>query len=155
MSYEYRANHDERPSANVTSVGWHPIDGESKQWAQDASLPPLSPQQLRLTIPGRCRLAHAQVFRALWSRGFFITCGSNFGADYLCYPGDPMRHHAHLLVHVARPGQPQNAIELAAAARLANSVKKAAVLAEQDLGRAFRYTQGRFEHLLLCSRAFH
>lgn len=112
------------------TTGWYAIDGECGEWKlQSASLPRLSPQQLRLADRGQ-RLLHAQVFRALWSRGFFITCGSTFGADYLCYPGDPMRHHAHLLVHVARPGRPPPTIELSCASRLANSVKKASVLAE-------------------------
>ena len=88
----------------------------------------LTQEQVRLASCSR--LLHAQVFRALWTRGFFITSGSCFGADYLCYPGDPLRHHAHLLVHVARPGRPMRTVEIACAARLANSVKKTAVLAE-------------------------
>jgi tRNA-splicing endonuclease subunit Sen34 len=26
-------------------------------------------------------------FRALWSRGFYITSGEKFGGDFLVYPG--------------------------------------------------------------------
>ena len=33
-------------------------------------------------------------------------------APRLPHPGDPPRHHAHLLVHVARPGKPMRQIEL-------------------------------------------
>ena len=116
-----------RAAQPFPTSGWFPIDAECADWTQ-RSLPRLEPHQLRLAAGNR--LLHAQVFRALWSRGFFITSGSGFGADYLCYPGDPMRHHAHLLIHVARPGRPLEGIELSCAARLANSVKKSAVLAE-------------------------
>ena len=49
---------------------------------------PLAPAQLRLAGAGR--LVHAQVFRELWRRGYFVTAGQTFGADYLCYPGAPL-----------------------------------------------------------------
>jgi tRNA-splicing endonuclease subunit Sen34 len=119
----------------LPTSGWYSIEAECNEWKQRcATLPRLAPDQLSLCAPAATRQLHARVFRELWSRGFFITCGSSFGADYLCYPGDPMRHHAHLLVHVARPGRPPKGIELACAARLANSVKKTAVLAESAGG---------------------
>ena len=111
-------------------VGFHAIDSECPAW-QESNLRPLDPQQVRLAGDGS-RLLHAAIFRALWQRGFYITSGSGFGAEYLAYPGDPLRHHAHLLVHVARPGKPMRQIELSCCARLANTVKKTAVLGEPD-----------------------
>ena len=90
-------------------------------------LPLLTPEQVRLT--GGRRLAHARVYRALWERGLFVTLGSAFGSDYLCYPADPMRHHAHMMVQVALAGRAPRAVELACFARLAGSVKKGAYLA--------------------------
>ncbi|CAH2039632.1 unnamed protein product, partial [Iphiclides podalirius] len=30
-----------------------------------------------------------QIFKDLWYKGHYITCGSKFGCDYLLYPGDP------------------------------------------------------------------
>jgi len=39
----------------------------------------------------RCRYL---VFRDLHKRGFSITAGSKFGADFLLYPGDPTQFHA-------------------------------------------------------------
>ena len=128
---------DTPQEARLPITGWHGIDAECATWV-DAALVPLSAHQLRLASSGR--MLHAQVFRALWLRGFFITSGSGFGADYLCYPGDPLRHHAHLLVHVGRPGRPMRLAELACAARLANSVKKTAVLAESGEGADVRFT---------------
>lgn len=44
-------------------------------------LPSISVSRLRLIKPDR--VAHIDVFRELWSRGFFITPGQTFGADYL------------------------------------------------------------------------
>ena len=82
------------------------------------------------TCEGSCPLLRARVFRALWSRGLFVVLGSGFGADFLCYHGDPLRSHAHLLVHVAQPGRCWKPVELVCATRLAISVKKAAVLAQ-------------------------
>lgn len=131
---------DEKPPWPPTN-GWMCFDAECPAWASNAELSAMTPSQVRLTdINGR--LLHAQVFRALWQRGFYITCGSGFGADYLCYPGDPMRHHAHLLVHVPLAGvPPMNNVERACAARLANSVKKTAVLAEAAAdGAEVRFT---------------
>jgi hypothetical protein len=126
------------PAAPLPQSGWFGIAAESAEWAADEELAQLAPAQLRL-VPG-ARPLHAQVYRALWARGFYITSGSGFGADYLAYPGDPLRHHAHLIVHVARPGRPMRAAELACAARLANSVKKTAVLAEAAEATDVRFT---------------
>jgi len=107
------------------------ISTECTEWAQEA-LPRLEPAQIRLASAGTGRLLHALTFRALWERGLYITPATAFGADYLCYKGDPFRHHAHLLVHVMPPGRKMRPVELACAARLASSVKKSAVLAECD-----------------------
>lgn len=40
------------------------------------------------------------VFRDLHSRGFRITGGSKFGADFLLYPGDPTLYHAQFCVRI-------------------------------------------------------
>ena len=82
-----------------------------------------------LRANGHDRLNHARVYRALWQKGFYTTAGLNFGADYLCYEGDPFLHHAHMLVHVTPAGCIPRAVELSCFARLAGSVKKRACLA--------------------------
>ncbi|TMW53755.1 hypothetical protein DOY81_001160 [Sarcophaga bullata] len=38
------------------------------------------------------------VFRDLWRRGKYVTCGDAFGADFLLYPGDPLIYHASHIV---------------------------------------------------------
>jgi len=108
---------------------------ECNQWA-GLPLPVLAPKQLRLA--GKGRLCQAQVYRALWERGHFVTPGSAFGSDYLCYPADPFRHHAHIMVHIAPPGRALRAVELACFARLAASVKKAAFVATYHAGGEVR-----------------
>ncbi len=128
---------DEAPAAH----GFHEIHTECPGWAE-LPLPALDPEQMRAIVAGAGRLPHAMAFRALWERGLYITPALAFGADYLCYRGDPMRHHAHLLVHVSRPGRALRPVELACAARLAGSVKKAAVLAEcSDEGGRVRFIE--------------
>jgi tRNA splicing endonuclease len=124
-------------SGPPTTSTWIHIDGACAAWAE-APLPKLLPAQIRLA--GANRLLHAAVFRSLWSKGFWITTSSSFGADYLCYPGDPMRHHAHVLIHVSRPGRPIRALEQGCTARLANSVKKTGVLAEVIDGGEVRFS---------------
>ena len=31
------------------------------------------------------------IFTDLWKKGFYITEGEKFGADFLAYPGDPLK----------------------------------------------------------------
>ena len=41
--------------------------------------------------PSRIQQCRKLAFFDLWRRGFFLTDGSKFGADFLTYPGDPIR----------------------------------------------------------------
>jgi hypothetical protein len=54
------------------------------------------------TAAERVRLS---VFRDLWQRGHYLTAGVKFGGDYLVYPGEPSRFHAHYVAWVQRPDQ--------------------------------------------------
>ena len=114
------------PPAPPGALGCRTVDGECKLWSE-LSLPTLTADMLRAADSGR--LNHARVYRALWQKGFYATAGLNFGADYLCYEGDPFLHHAHMLVHVTLPERMPRAVELSYLARLAGSVKKRACLA--------------------------
>ena len=111
------------------------FSAECPTWALEP-LEPLSPEQLRLAGCGR--LLHAQVFRALWQRGLYVTSAATFGADYMCYHGDPLRYHAHMLVQVALPGRAPRAVEMACSARLATSVKKTVYIASCGVGAEVR-----------------
>lgn len=116
------------------------VDGSSGTYGaiRDVRPEPVPLQALRLNRTDR-ELQRAHVFRQLWARGHFVTSGAAFGADYLCYPGDPIQHHAHLLVHVTCTARPLRPLELVAAARLAASVKKTAALAEVVDGSRVRF----------------
>ncbi|XP_072947420.1 tRNA-splicing endonuclease subunit Sen34 [Epargyreus clarus] len=70
------------------------------------------------------------VYKNLWEKGHYITSGSKFGADFLVYPGDPVKFHATYMVKCIDSSKtfvrPAN---LVAFGRLAVSVNKLAVLA--------------------------
>lgn len=66
-------------------------------------------------------------FLDLWRRGFYVTSGGKFGADYLAYLGDPLRFHAQFIVKcmdktIMKPK------EIIACGRLGQSVRKTVVL---------------------------
>ncbi|XP_036326553.1 tRNA-splicing endonuclease subunit Sen34-like isoform X2 [Rhagoletis pomonella] len=45
-----------------------------------------------------------QVFSEFWTRGYYVTAGDSFGADFLLYPGDPLQYHAsHIVVLLKTP----------------------------------------------------
>ncbi|XP_061398332.1 tRNA-splicing endonuclease subunit Sen34-like [Musca vetustissima] len=72
-----------------------------------------------------------QVFRDLWSRGKFVTCGDAFGADFLIYPGDPLQYHASHVVILLENGT-MKALELVANVRLSVMVNKLCMVAYFD-----------------------
>jgi len=57
------------------------------------------------------------VFKDLQSKGFRITGGSKFGADFLLYPGDPTLYHAQFCVRLYPVDTPIVPAVLAAACR--------------------------------------
>ncbi|KAJ1649905.1 tRNA-splicing endonuclease subunit [Coemansia sp. RSA 1836] len=72
------------------------------------------------------------MYRDLHSRGFFITRGIKFGADYMLYPGEPMRYHSHYVVSLVEHDQAITPRELVALGRLGTSVKKTRFLCSWD-----------------------
>ncbi|XP_074872132.1 tRNA-splicing endonuclease subunit Sen34 [Carettochelys insculpta] len=81
-----------------------------------------------------------QVFRELWGRGYYLSGGSKFGGDFLVYPGDPLRFHAHYIALCCPPGTPLPLCALVAAARLGTSVKKTLLLCSQSTDGAVLFT---------------
>ncbi|XP_029440957.1 tRNA-splicing endonuclease subunit Sen34 [Rhinatrema bivittatum] len=81
-----------------------------------------------------------QVFRDLWERGYFITGGSKFGGDFLVYPGDPMRFHAHYIAVCAAPDEPLPLCNIVGAGRLGCNVKKTVLLCSAQRDGAVSYT---------------
>ena len=121
------------PAADAATGSSDAAAGGSSDAAADDAEPPervVPLEEIRLLRPER--LMYAKVFRDLWTQGHFVTMGARFGGDFLAYAGDPMRVHAHLIVHVIPSASEMVATELVACARLANTAKKTAALAIVD-----------------------
>ena len=72
----------------------------------------------------------AAAFADLHARGYALTPGGNFGADWLAYPADPVLYHAQLAVRAGGAGnEALDPTLLAAAARGAHAARKHLVLA--------------------------
>ena len=114
------------PAASEDGNSCLRIEASRADWLT-CELPRLLARDLRAAE--KARVHHAEVFRQLWVRGFYVTSGATYGADYLCYAGDPICFHAHILVILIPPGQRLGPAELLCVARLASSTKKQPVLA--------------------------
>ncbi|XP_066565648.1 tRNA-splicing endonuclease subunit Sen34 [Amia ocellicauda] len=85
--------------------------------------------------------ARYQVFRDLRQRGYYITSAGKFGGDYLVYPGDPLRFHAHFIA-VCLPMESETPVsDFLALSRLGANVKKTVLLCSPDTdGQEVVYT---------------
>ena len=100
------------------------------------------------------RTLKARVFRELHDLGYTLTGGLKFGADFLCYRGDPCTCHAEFCLTVLEGGSQLAALQLLAAARTAHAARKHYVLAcpvnptEAGAGETGRgATTGTFRYL--------
>ncbi|XP_010901579.1 tRNA-splicing endonuclease subunit Sen34 isoform X2 [Esox lucius] len=73
----------------------------------------------------KCRF---QVFKDLRRRGFYLTSAGKFGGDYLVYPGDPLRFHAHFIAVCVSMDESMPLCDVLAIARLGSNVKKTVLL---------------------------
>ncbi|EJT47118.1 hypothetical protein A1Q1_04111 [Trichosporon asahii var. asahii CBS 2479] len=72
--------------------------------------------------------AIASVFRKLHSNGLRMGLGPRFGGEYLVYPGDFLRYHAHFTSQVVKNNEPIRPAELIAWGRLGTGTKKASLI---------------------------
>lgn len=70
-----------------------------------------------------------KTFKDLWEKGHYLTPGQKFGADYLVYPGDPIKFHSQYLVICLDRDEALATTELVSLGRLGTSVRKTVVLA--------------------------
>ncbi|GKT45507.1 putative tRNA-splicing endonuclease subunit tsp-5 [Colletotrichum spaethianum] len=68
--------------------------------------------------------AAGPLHRHLQSKGYFMTPGLRFGADYSVYPGDPLRYHAHFLATNYDWDEKIPMLDVVGSGRLGTSVKK-------------------------------
>lgn len=64
------------------------------------------------------------LYKHLNARGYFITPGIRFGADYSVYPGDPFRYHAHFMATSYGWDEEISVLDLVTGGRLGTGVKK-------------------------------
>ncbi|KAK9397506.1 tRNA-splicing endonuclease subunit Sen34 [Crotalus adamanteus] len=81
-----------------------------------------------------------RIFQDLWERGYYVTTGSKFGGDFLVYPGDPMRFHAHYIALCFSKDVPISLCDIISAGRLGTNVKKTVLLCSVDQEGTIAYT---------------
>ncbi|KAK4528720.1 hypothetical protein GAYE_SCF63G6665 [Galdieria yellowstonensis] len=95
------------------------------------------------------------VFHDLWKRGFYLSSGVKFGADFLGYADDPILFHASLAVVVAEEDSNISPRDLVAFGRLGVSTKKRAALAyirTLKNGGGEDFPSSLYEVVYLCIR---
>ncbi|KAG7388779.1 hypothetical protein PHYPSEUDO_011798 [Phytophthora pseudosyringae] len=65
-----------------------------------------------------------QVFRDLWERGYIVTFGSKFGADFLIYKDNPKHAHAVALIVLKEYEEEFARVDVVSFCRVAKMVKK-------------------------------
>ncbi|KAJ3590461.1 hypothetical protein NHX12_008412 [Muraenolepis orangiensis] len=78
--------------------------------------------------------ARFRVFRDLRQRGYYLTSAGKFGGDFLVYPGDPLRFHAHFIVVCLALEEELPLLDILAVARLGSNVKKTVLLCSPGPG---------------------
>lgn len=86
------------------------------------------------------RDARYQVFRDLRGRGFYLTSAGKFGGDFLVYPGDPLRFHAHFIAVCLSLEDAVCPLDVLAVARLGSNVKKTVLLCSPGTDGRVLYT---------------
>ncbi|KAM9481332.1 tRNA-splicing endonuclease subunit Sen34 [Clarias gariepinus] len=69
-----------------------------------------------------------RVYKDLRGKGFYLTAAGKFGGDYLVYPGDPLRFHAHFIALCLAMDEKLPIFDVFAIARLGSNVKKTVIL---------------------------
>ncbi|XP_072102250.1 tRNA-splicing endonuclease subunit Sen34 [Mobula birostris] len=114
----------------------HPRSLQPLDWrlpSPDWPYPGLESHQLRYAV-----------FRDLRARGYYLTAGGKFGGDFLVYPGDPLRFHAHYIALCVPYGQQLPLQETVTAGRLGSNVKKTVLLCSVAEGGQVVYTSLRW-----------
>lgn len=70
-------------------------------------------------------------YKHLNSKGYYITPGIRFGADYSVYPGDPFRYHAHFMATSFGWDEEITLLDLVSGGRLGTGVKKGFLIGGQ------------------------
>ncbi len=102
------------------------VEGKTKRAVRKSALL----KTARVTYRG-FRLAY-QVYKDLRNKGYIVTPGIKFGADFAVYEHGPGIDHAPFIVSVETPGSVMGPFEVVRAGRLATTVRKQFILAIPD-----------------------
>lgn len=107
-------------------------------WQPDHPLPssplPRAPSALNW-CPDCPQSPRTAVAKDLRQRGYHITAGGKFGGDFLVYPGEAARFHAHFIAMCVRGEKALPLRELLTAGRLACNVNKSVLLCSRGRER--------------------
>ncbi|XP_078064242.1 tRNA-splicing endonuclease subunit Sen34 [Mustelus asterias] len=84
------------------------------------------------------------VFKDLHTKGYQLTGGGKFGGDFLVYPGDPMRFHAHFIAICIPYEKGLPLQDIVTAGRLGSNVKKTVLLCSVREDETVVYTSLRW-----------
>lgn len=84
--------------------------------------------------------ARYRVFSDLRGRGFYMTSAGKFGGDFLVYPGDPLRFHAHFIAVCVGLDEALPLLDVLSVARLGSNVKKTVLLCSPGPDGGIIYT---------------
>ncbi|KAI0811170.1 hypothetical protein BC629DRAFT_1281246 [Irpex lacteus] len=116
--------------ASSSSLPWYSSEGQETTYAtiDDARAAGI------WTYPSTpFERAKCAVYRDLWEKGHYMGGGIRFGADFLVYPGDPLRYHSHFAASVIESTTSTiKPMEIVAHGRLGTATKKAHLLCGWD-----------------------
>lgn len=72
------------------------------------------------------------MYKFLMEKGFYLMPGLRFGCQYMVYPGDPLRYHAHYNALGKSWMEPFPILDIVSSGRLATSVKKCWVIGAES-----------------------
>ncbi|KAF8464156.1 hypothetical protein BDZ91DRAFT_776868 [Kalaharituber pfeilii] len=81
---------------------------------------PTTPAEL-IPKPSPTRYA---IYRHLHSHDYYLSPGIRFGAQFMAYPGDPLRFHSHFVVNGLGWDEEINVMDIVGGGRLGTGVKK-------------------------------
>ncbi|RPB04548.1 SEN34 subunit of tRNA-splicing endonuclease [Choiromyces venosus 120613-1] len=93
---------------------------------------PPDPSSTEITAPLPERTQGYPLYKHLHENGYFLSPGLRFGAQYMAYPGDPLRFHSHFVVNGLGWDDEIDMRDVVGGGRLGTGVKKAWMVGGED-----------------------
>lgn len=69
-------------------------------------------------------IASYNIYKYMYSKGYFLSPGLRFGGQFLAYPGDPLRFHSHFIAIGYEWDEEFKILDIVGGGRLGTAVKK-------------------------------